>query len=380
MKKKGKKKNRQIKFIYVLMIIVVLCLTIGVVASNSNTTMNNAVGVKSVKLNKTSVSIKVGSSVALSATITPSNATNKKVTWTSSNTKVAKVDSKGKVTGTGTGIATITATVGGKKVTSKVVSTGYIITQDTKITGLKNITNYNSETLRYRIAWKNNDVVSLIWVMDANKQFNSALPKLGKLYAPADILSKEIKNNKYEKKGMVAVNGGPFWDGWGDSPCSPFILNKGKIIRDIENKNYNKPTYKVIGITKEGQLKAYSFGKNNYTQNKNSKNQMIKDGVRNSFTVFGSVIDTNGKIWNDNVKNRRTVLCQVDNNNFVIFSGNSTFKQIGTILKNSFKCKVAYTFDGGASQALYYKSGSSSTAKKFYSGRDVADMMYFVEG
>ena len=48
--------------------------------------------------------------VTLKATVTPSNAANKKVTWKSSNTKVATVDANGKVTTKAAGTAVITAT------------------------------------------------------------------------------------------------------------------------------------------------------------------------------------------------------------------------------------------------------------------------------
>jgi len=66
--------------------------------------------VTGVSLNIASTSIQVGSTVQLSATISPPNASNKGVTWNSSNTGVATVSSLGKVTGIGTGNATITVT------------------------------------------------------------------------------------------------------------------------------------------------------------------------------------------------------------------------------------------------------------------------------
>ncbi|KAB5763534.1 starch-binding protein [Bifidobacterium adolescentis] len=59
------------------------------------------------------LSLKLGASVQLTATVTPSNATDKTVSWTSSNSSVAKV-SDGKITAVKAGTATITATAGGK--------------------------------------------------------------------------------------------------------------------------------------------------------------------------------------------------------------------------------------------------------------------------
>ena len=67
------------------------------------------VAVSSVSLNKTSLSFTgTGSSQNLTATVSPSNATNKTLTWSSSNTSVATV-SNGVVKAVGFGTATITA-------------------------------------------------------------------------------------------------------------------------------------------------------------------------------------------------------------------------------------------------------------------------------
>ncbi len=60
--------------------------------------------------------VEVGKTIKLTATVTPKNATNKKVTWKSSNRNVATVDSNGNVTGKKAGTVTITVTTedGGK--------------------------------------------------------------------------------------------------------------------------------------------------------------------------------------------------------------------------------------------------------------------------
>ena len=85
-----------------------------------DTTKDN-VAVKSIKLNKTKVTLAKGKKVKLKATVAPSNATDKNVTFTSSNTKVATVNAKGVVTAKKAGKATITAKAGTKKATCKIV-------------------------------------------------------------------------------------------------------------------------------------------------------------------------------------------------------------------------------------------------------------------
>ena len=71
-------------------------------------TLPSNVLVTSITLNKTSLSLETGKSETLTATVLPNSATNKSVTWTSSKTSVATVDSNGKVTAVAAGTATIT--------------------------------------------------------------------------------------------------------------------------------------------------------------------------------------------------------------------------------------------------------------------------------
>jgi hypothetical protein len=74
-----------------------------------------------VALNKASITLKVGKTYTLKAKITPKNATNKKLTWTCSNSKIATVSPSGKVKGVKRGTAMITVTTAnGKTVTCKV--------------------------------------------------------------------------------------------------------------------------------------------------------------------------------------------------------------------------------------------------------------------
>ncbi|MBR3743487.1 MAG: Ig domain-containing protein [Bacteroidales bacterium] len=66
--------------------------------------------VTNVSLDNSSLTLTSGETASLTATITPSNATQQSVTWLSSNTAVATVDSNGTVTAVDVGTTTITVT------------------------------------------------------------------------------------------------------------------------------------------------------------------------------------------------------------------------------------------------------------------------------
>lgn len=68
------------------------------------------VSVTGISLDKTTTSLAVGANETLVATITPENATDKQVTWVSSDPAKATVDSTGKVTAVAAGTTTIVAT------------------------------------------------------------------------------------------------------------------------------------------------------------------------------------------------------------------------------------------------------------------------------
>ena len=94
----------------------------GKTATCSVTVKNPIIHVTGVTLNKTALELTVGDAEQLTATITPSDATDKSVTWSSSNNAVATVDANGKVKAISAGSATITVKTedGGKTATCAV--------------------------------------------------------------------------------------------------------------------------------------------------------------------------------------------------------------------------------------------------------------------
>mgnify|MGYP002563841377 CR=1 FL=1 len=88
----------------------------------TNATLHLVIPVTSITLNQTTASLKKGETLTLTATVAPSDAANKSVTWSSGNTSVATVSTSGVVTAVGEGTAVITVKTadGGKTATCTV--------------------------------------------------------------------------------------------------------------------------------------------------------------------------------------------------------------------------------------------------------------------
>ena len=124
----------------------------------------NAVSVTSVTLNKSATTLKINETETLTATVNPSNATNKSVSWKSSDNSVATVEN-GVVTAIGEGVATITVTTydGSKTATCTVtVTKSEELDPDAKATvTLSNVTG------------RAGDKVSVIVCLDTDEEINT---------------------------------------------------------------------------------------------------------------------------------------------------------------------------------------------------------------
>ncbi|WP_462384614.1 Ig-like domain-containing protein [Intestinibacillus massiliensis] len=139
-------------------------------------TVENSTKVTGVSISPASASVAVDKTVDLTATVSPSNATNKTVTWSSNDTGVATVSDSGVVKGVKAGTATITAKANdgsGKSATCKITVTGSSST--VSVTGVTltpttlSLVEGNSEQLTATVAPTNASNPKVSWTSsDAN--------------------------------------------------------------------------------------------------------------------------------------------------------------------------------------------------------------------
>ena len=152
--------------------------------------------VSSIKLNASSLTLKVGQSRTIDATISPDSASNTPITWTSSNTAVATVDNKGTVKAIKVGTATITAKAGGKSATTtiKVEKSG---TSYNAVWELRNYSHSNGKSYQY---WINvpegaTDNMALVLFLHGDGQKNR----------PNDLANASYLKNMHADKGYIGI-------------------------------------------------------------------------------------------------------------------------------------------------------------------------------
>ena len=84
-------------------------------SSTTTTSMPSTIEVTEIQIQEKIEDMEIGENEKLTANITPSNATDKNVTWQSSDESIATIDSTGEVTAKKSGVVTITATTSNGK-------------------------------------------------------------------------------------------------------------------------------------------------------------------------------------------------------------------------------------------------------------------------
>ena len=168
----------------------------GQTASCTVTVTPRTISVESITLNKTQLSMVKGATETLAATVLPTTATDKAVTWKSSDTAVATVEN-GVVTAVAAGNATITATAGGKTAICAVTVT------NPSNSGSSSGGGGGSSTPRYAVTVPDKTENGSLSVSSKNAKKGSdvtitATPDKG--YEVGDIVAKDVNGNKLTLK------------------------------------------------------------------------------------------------------------------------------------------------------------------------------------
>ena len=214
--------------------------------------VNEATGdtaVTSVKLNRSALSLEVGETGKLSATVRPDSAADKSIIWSSNKTDVASVSSNGTVTAKKAGTAVITATaVNGKNASCTVTVTGgttdpnpgqpeAVVSADVALRNA-GLANRNPS---FRLALKhakNVTTVSVRFTVDASTVSVTGLNGFQVLGQPKG----SVANGKYTGEVMLAYlsNGRTAFTQTGETGIASFVTNG------------DTPTLKITGVTLSG--------------------------------------------------------------------------------------------------------------------------------
>ena len=284
------------------------------------------VPVESISLDKIEATIKIGGNIQLTATVTPDNATNKNVSWESSNTAVATVDNTGYVTAKSEGTATITAkTEDGEKTATATITIEKEITDNQGPT-IISITGEKDLEGNYKVIIKATDESGIqkvlvngaeITTKDSSGNFYFIPTKNGtykiEVYDTEGNKTEQdyTENNIIEKTKITAEK-----DSNGNNIVYiETITNKkvtsvkvnGTEIKDKDSKGryYFKPTqngtYKVTVEYEDGTTEEVEYTENRITNNNNgnnSGNNNTNNG--NSSTNNGNSSTNNGNNGSNN--------------------------------------------------------------------------------
>jgi len=263
-----------------------------------------------------------------------------------------------------------------------------------------------TDTLKVYISKIGGYYLTRIWAKDAYSQLNKAAsPEYGKnLYKPLDLLTKSMKENNLQNKLIVGFNASGFYlkgtfDAGSVNKYPPYdktevgsiVINNGKVVRNAYNKAVKQ--WYITGITKDNKMVIFEDNVASSSSEIEAKQKwsqiVINSGIRNTFNFAGPVIKDGKKLSNfsssmpdrsNNSYKGLTMICQINENNYVLFTSTNERRNTAIDKFLSLGCKTATNLDGGGSVALFYKSKNSQTFTKVVGGgRSLPAAGYFNE-
>ena len=252
--------------------------------------------VTSLKLNKQSATLHPDESVALQADIQPANATDKSIAWKSSNSAVASVDEKGRVTALKSGTAVISAVMkNGLRAECKVtvkIAVDYVQLDSTykdvyvTQTGQLNATVYPEDATNKKVKWRSTNT-SVVRV-DQTGHYKALKSGFAYIYATSE------DNEHIERFCEINVNVPPVEVNIQESSLN---LKRGQSYQ--LNSSYNNGGDMVL-VTVTNPVSALKMNKASANMTKGSYLQL-------SASISPSDASNKGLTWTSSNKNILTV-------------------------------------------------------------------------
>ncbi|WP_375179103.1 M6 family metalloprotease domain-containing protein [Enterococcus rotai] len=209
-------------------------------SANEMTIKIGDVTIEKIEIQSKEVLLEQDESIDLEVIITPENATNKEVSWSSSNEQVATVSTTGKVTAKANGTATIAvATADGKIATSKIIVKEPVV----PVTGIsimptiKELSIGAKETLQATVTPENATNKKVTW--SSSDQSVVTISEngevTGKSAGQVTITAKTVDGNKEAKSVIKVIDDDP--DDHGDTGETATKINVGEVVKGKINSS-----------------------------------------------------------------------------------------------------------------------------------------------
>lgn len=236
------------------------------------TTEEEKISVNKVSVNKSEVTLKVNESVTVSATVTPADASDKTVSWTSTNTNVATVDS-GIIKAVAPGTTNVKVTSNSDNTKSATIKVTVVSQNDTEdIVEPTEDTVEPTEDVTYKVNTKKKTAeCTIVTVKNGVVTIPDTVKVNGKTYKVTSVSSKAIKNPKSVKsitfgKNITTVNSGVF------NKCTNLkkLTFKGTNVTVKKNAFKNCKKLTTVKFTNK-KLSKVVVGKNAFSKSKTLK-------------------------------------------------------------------------------------------------------------
>ena len=245
-----------------------------------------------------------------------------------------------------------------------------------------------SDTLRVTIEKKSGYFLTKMWINDPSSQIRKIVTSGWGSYFEtlATMTNREIVSKNLINNIVIAINGSgwhtpdvDYKEGHTYTSYGTFVMSHGKVIKNA-NTDTAYPSHGYYVINGNGNLQVFNDIKSNRL---NLYKDIINARPKDTFAFrLGAIVDNyQVQSISDGSSAVRQMFCQIDKNNFVILTINSsnTIRNGAIILKN-LGCRIGVNLDGGSSTGLAFKEPGVNTVSSITGGgRKIADVLYVTE-